>query len=92
MTPWAVAGALVWALLSGFGMGWWTGRRLSLRMPNAYTTTLLLLAGSLGGPLLTSRLLGGGLLSFVLALLIAGFAAGLAFWPMGERQGERQWL
>ncbi len=26
------------------------------------------------------------------AVLIAGFAAGLTFWPMGETQGQRQGL
>lgn len=63
-----------------------------LRMPSVWISAAALVAGSLGGPALTYKLLGASLWSYILALLIAGLVTGLTFWPMGERQGEKEWL
>lgn len=92
MDPWLKGALLTLALLAGVGGGWLSGKRLSLRMPHLAVSTLVLAVGSLGGPLLMERILGRGIWSYGLALVIAGAAAGLVFWPMGEKQGERQWL
>ncbi len=92
MNPWAQAAVLSLTLLAGVGAGWLFGKLTGLRMSNVWATTLLLVAGSLGGPAVTYKLMGPGLWSYVLALLVAGFCAGLAFWPMGEKQGEKEWL
>ncbi len=89
---WLEGGLLTLLLLIGFGLGWVAGKLLGIRMPNAYATTVLLIVGSLGGPAVTYHFLGPGMLSYSLALLLAGLTAGLAFWPMGEKQGEREWL
>jgi hypothetical protein len=83
---------LTLALLAGFGIGWVGGRVLQLAMPNVLTTTLVLTAGSLGAPVFTYIVLGRGALSYTLALLLAGVAAGITFWPMGQPQGRKQWL
>ena len=83
---------LVVALLTGFVTGWLVGKARRLAMPNVLAATLVLTAGSLGGPLLTYALLGRGTLSYAVALLVAGCSAGITFWPMGETQGQRQWL
>lgn len=79
-------------LLAGFLAGWILFSRLGLRSPNAWVTVVILLAGSVGGPAVTYHVLGARPLSYVLALLAAGFAAGVAFWPMGRTQGTREWL
>jgi hypothetical protein len=92
MSSWTKVGLLSLVLLAAAGAGWLFGARTRLRMPNVWVSSLLLVAGSLGGPALTYKLLGPGLWSYVLALSLAGFCTGLAFWPMGERQGEREWL
>lgn len=92
MDPWLKAGLLSLALLVGTGAGWLGGKMTGLRMPNVWISAAVLVGGSLGGPALTYKLLGPGLWSYVLALLIAGLATGLTFWPMGERQGEKEWL
>ncbi|MFN3650483.1 MAG: hypothetical protein ACK47B_12970 [Armatimonadota bacterium] len=92
MNPWVQGGILSLALAVGVGAGWLAGRTLRRRSPNAWVSTLILLAGSLGGPLVTYRLLGPGIVSYIAALLIAGLATGFVFWPMGEKQGEREWL
>lgn len=83
---------LVVALITGFVTGWVSGKALRLAMPNVAVTTLVLTAGSLGGPLMTFALFGPGTLSYALALLVAGCTVGITFWPMGETQGQRQWL
>lgn len=80
------------SLLGGFIIGWMVGKWSGLLMPNALVTSVLLVAGSVGGPLLTYTLFGPGTLSFAGAVAIAGSAAGLVFWPMGQPQGKRQWL
>ena len=92
MSAWTLGGLLAAALLAGFAGGWLTCGRLGLRSPNPAVSFLILLSGSLGGPALTYHLLGGTPASYALALLIAGFAAGATFWPMGEHQGAREWL
>ncbi|HEU4753936.1 MAG TPA: hypothetical protein VFU47_12580 [Armatimonadota bacterium] len=92
MNPWLEGTVLAIALTAGGAVGWVLGSRLRLRLPNAFVTTLVLAVGSLGGPVLTYRLMGPGLWSYILALLLAGVTAGIAFWPMGERQGTREWL
>jgi len=92
MNPWLEGTILTLALLIGIGMGWGAGKGLRLRMPNVPVAALVLLVGSLGGPVLTYRLMGRELGSYLLALLIAGAATGLVFWPMGQKQGEREWL
>jgi hypothetical protein len=92
MSAWTLGGLLVAALLAGFAAGWLTCWRLGLRSPNAAISFLVLLTGSLGGPALGYHVLGSSPMSYALALLAAGFAAGATFWPMGERQGAREWL
>jgi hypothetical protein len=92
MSPWLEGSFLTLALLAGIILGWLVGKRFGLRMPNVPLATLVLIAGSLGGPVLTDRLLGRGIGAYLLALLIAGAATGLTFWPMGEKQGEKKWL
>jgi hypothetical protein len=92
MNPWILGGLLTLALLAGFAAGWFGLRRLGVAMPNAWVSFLVLLAGSLGAPAATYHALGATPVSYVTALLAAGFAAGATFWPMGEKQGQRQWL
>ena len=92
MSAWVQGGLLSGALVAGFLAGWFGGRALGLRMPSVWISTAVLVAGSLGGPLLTWELIGRGPLSYVAALVIAGGAAGIVFWPMGLPQGEREWL
>ncbi len=92
MTPLVLGVTLSLALLGGFAAGWLAGKASGLAMPNALVATLVLTAGSLGGPVATYTLFGAGTMSYVAALLLAGFSAGLSFWPMGETQGERKWL
>ena len=53
---------------------------------------IILLAGSVGGPALLYNILGAGTLSFAAAVAIAGFAAGVTFWPMAKPQGTKEWL
>ena len=83
---------LTCALLAGFVTGWLVGRTFVVTMPNAFVAALVLVAGSLGGPVVTYTLLGPGRMSYAAALLVAGFAAGFTFWPMGQPQHERQWF
>jgi NhaP-type Na+/H+ or K+/H+ antiporter len=92
MSPSLLGAILVGALLAGFAAGWMGGRALRWTMPNVLTATAVLIAGSLGGPVMSERLIGQGPASYLVAVLIAGFAAGLTFWPMGETQGQRQGL
>ena len=92
MNPWVQAGLLSLVLLMAAAAGWLFGKLTGLRMPNVWLTTLLLVAGSLGGPAVTYKLMGPSMWSYVLALSVAGFCTGLAFWPMGEKQGEKEWL
>ncbi len=92
--PAALATLLSCALLFGTWAGWVIGHRNGWRMPNAVVATAVLVLGALGGPLLTFAAAGGepGPVAFAAAVTIAGLATGLTFWPMGQRQGERQWL
>lgn len=92
MGPWAQGALLTAALAGGFAAGWFGGKALGARIPSVWVSTLVLVVGSLGGPLLTWEWLGRGTLSYVLALVVAGGAAGIVFWPMGLTQGEREWL
>lgn len=92
MNGWTFGITLSVALLAGVGAGWLFGKLTGLHSPNVWLTTLILVAGSLGGPALTYKLMGPGVWAYALALLVAGFAAGFSFWPMGERQGEKEWL
>jgi hypothetical protein len=92
VNPWILGGVLTLALIAGFAVGWFGMRSLGIRMPNAWVSFVVLLAGSLGAPALTYHLIGATPTSFVVALLGAGFCAGATFWPMGQTQGERQWL
>jgi hypothetical protein len=92
LAPAVLGAALAVALVAGFGAGWLAGRTLRLTMPNAAVATAVLVLGSVGGPVVSAAWLGAGPLSFVAAVFVAGGAAGLTFWPMGETQGERRWL
>jgi hypothetical protein len=92
MTPWVEGVTVTLALVVGVIAGWLIGALSRLRLPNALVTTLALAAGSLGGPVVTTLVLGPGLLAHSLALLIAGLTIGLAYWPLGERPGKRQWF
>jgi uncharacterized membrane protein (DUF441 family) len=92
VSSWTLAIVLTTALLAGFCCGWIAGRAFKLRAPNVAIATGILVAGSLGGPLVTYTTLGASAWSHALALLLAGLATGVTFWPMGERQGRRQWL
>lgn len=92
MSAWIQAGVLALALIAGFAAGWIAGKRTGLRMPSLWVSAVFLILGSLGGPLLTFKLLGRGDLSYIVALLIAGAATGVVFWPMSLKQGEKQWL
>ncbi|MFN7945137.1 MAG: hypothetical protein U0Z53_07280 [Blastocatellia bacterium] len=91
MNHWIEGGLLLLALIAGTCAGWIAGRRAGLRLPNVWVSLLVLLAGSLGGPLLTYRLMGAQVWSFMLALLLSGLAIGLTCWPMSETQGRREW-
>lgn len=92
MNLWLKGGLITAALFIGFAVGWFVGSKLELRPPNVPVATAVLLAGVLGGPWATMALLGPSLLSFLLAMGLAGFSAGIVFWPMGRRQGEKEWL
>jgi hypothetical protein len=92
MQTWMLGAVLTAALTGGFVAGWFGMRRLRIRMPNAWVSFGVLLAGSLGAPALTFHLLGPTPFSFTTALLAAGFSAGATFWPMGQEQGTREWL
>lgn len=83
---------LIAALVVGFIAGWVVGARVGIRMPNVLVSSVVLVAGSLGGPVLAFSWLGAHRWSHALALVLAGAAAGVTFWPMGQRQGQRQWL
>lgn len=92
MSPWTLAFVLVVALLTGFACGWWLLKSLGVRSPNAWVTMIILLAGAVGGPAVTYALMGPRPLSYIVALLAAGFTAGATFWPMSKPQGTREWL
>jgi hypothetical protein len=92
MNPWIEGGILTLTLVIGIAIGWVAGKGLGLRMPNVPVAALVLLVGSLGGPVLTYRLMGRELGSYLVALVIAGAVTGLVFWPMGEKQGKKEWL
>lgn len=92
MNPWLVGVAVTLALVVGVIVGWLIGALARVRSPNALASTLVLAAGSLGGPVVTTLLLGPGLLGHSLALLVAGLGIGLVFWPLAERPGKRQWF
>ena len=92
MTGWTLASTLTAGLLLGFAAGWFTFARLGLRSPNAWVTTAILLAGSLGGPALTHALFGTATGGYIAAVAFAGLTAGATFWPMGRTQGTRDWL
>lgn len=91
MAPWLQGIILVLSLVVGIGVGWTVGRKIDLRMPNAWVTALVLAAGSLGGPVVTYKTMGPVMPSFILALIICGFCSGLILWPMGEKHGEEEW-
>ena len=90
MSFWLECMGFVAALLGGFLAGWNIGSMFRLTMPNVMVTVAVLIAGSLGGPVVTFAWLGPGVWSFAVALLVAGAAAGLTFWPMGQTQGTGQ--
>ena len=92
MIRWELVAVLIGALMLGFGSGWLLCSRANLRSPNAWVTTLILMAGSVGGPAVTYGLAGATPTSYALAVAVAGFAAGATFWPMGRTQGAREWL
>lgn len=92
MNAWLLGGLLTGALIAGFAAGWFGMRRMGIRMPNAWVSFVVLLAGSVVAPAVTYHTLGATPLSFATALLFSGFAAGATFWPMGEPQGAREWL
>jgi hypothetical protein len=83
---------LVVGLLAGFAGGWLAARRAGFRSPGPWATFAILLAGSLGGPAVTYTVIGATPPSYIAAVFLAGVSAGVTFWPMGERQGSREWL
>jgi hypothetical protein len=88
----ALSALLSITLLVGFVAGWFSGKALRVTMPNAFVAAAVLATGSLGGPIATYWVLGARALSYVVALLVAGWTAGLVFWPMGQPQESRQWF
>ncbi|HEX6974805.1 MAG TPA: hypothetical protein VF147_10410 [Vicinamibacterales bacterium] len=92
MTGWTLAATLTAALVLGFIVGWVVFSRLGVRSPNAWVTTSILLAGSVGGPAMTHALFGPTPPAYIIAIGFAGLTAGATFWPMGRAQGSREWL
>lgn len=89
---WQLAGILTASLLGGCALGWAIFQRADVRSPSVWVSMIILLVGSVGGPALLYRMLGAGTLSFAAAVAIAGFAAGVTFWPMAKPQGTKEWL
>lgn len=92
MNPWIKALVLVVTLLLSVGAGWTLGKLARIHPPALPVSIAIMVAGALGGPVLTYKLLGQSILSFMVALIMAGLAMGIIFWPMSEVESEERWF